>query len=453
MLEDRVFGIVGLGKSGRAVLEFLTKRGIKVVAIDDNLDLEMLKNKYPKGVEFYDMHIPDDVLDSIDLLVVSPGVSLSHPVVKKVSDGKKEIMGEMELAYRYKKDGYIVAVTGTNGKTTTSYIISDILKTWGKNTVLAGNVGTPFISVIDRDYDFIVLEVSSFQLETISAFKPDMAILLNASEDHIDRHGSRETYFDIKKRIFKNQCKEDTAILNQDDARIRALSDVLVSKVFLFGEGKRYRNTYAYISDDEIVIHGEKKDLRININRLRNRARPFIYNMMAGTLAASVLGAPYDAIEKVAYSFTPLPHRMEYVDTIGGVEFINDSKATNPDAVFWALSTFPNHSVILIMGGKDKNLSFEKIRDILDKKVKSLILMGQAREKLNRVLSFSPTYVVDSMKEAVEIAYKIAQKGDRVLLSPGCTSWDMYKNFEERGEDFKNCVKRLKERNNEGTGA
>ncbi len=446
MLENKIFGLVGLGKSGRAVLEFLNKKGVKVVAIDDNLDVGNLKNKYPEGVEFYDMYVPNDVLDKLDTLVVSPGVPLSHPVVKRVEKNKKEIIGEIELAYRYKKGGYIVAVTGTNGKTTTSYIIYEILKGWGKNSVLAGNIGTPFISVIDRDYDFIVLEVSSFQLETISTFKPDIALLLNASEDHLDRHGSKESYFDIKKRIFKNQCKEDIAILNQEYPHIKKFSDILIPEVFLFGEEKRYKNTYGYIKDNRIIIERKKGKLKLEIEKLKNYAKPFVYNMMAGALAASVLGAPYEVIEKIAYSFRPLPHRMEYVDKIRGVEFINDSKATNPDAVFWALSTFPDHSVVLIMGGKDKALSFDKLKEVLAKKVKVLILMGQAKEKLRRELLFSPTYSVDNMGEAVELAYRVSEKGDKVLLSPGCTSWDMYRNFEERGEDFKRYVMGLKEK-------
>ncbi len=445
-MSEKCFGILGLGITGKAVLDFLSDQNAKIYVIDDNLGkrFDTLEKSYEPNVKFHFGKEFSNIADRIDTLIVSPGISLSHPIVQEVAKRKKEVIGEIELAYRNKGNEYIIGVTGTNGKTTTTLLITEILHRAGKKVVPGGNIGTPFISLIRKNYEYIVLEVSSFQLETIHTFKPDMALFLNISEDHLDRHKDMDTYFNIKKRIFKNQCRKDIAILNQDYPMIRSLKEFLLSRVFLFGRKREYEDTYAYIKNNRIIIEGEMGHIKLDIDKFKVSGAPFLYNVMAASLSAYLLGIDRDVIKEVVYHFSPLPHRMEMVGTVEGRVFINDSKATNPDAVFWALSSFEG-KIILIMGGKDKDLSFKKLIPLLKKKVKVLILTGEAREKLKRELDFPDVFLVDSVKEAVNKAFELSDRGDVILFSPGCTSWDRYKNYEERGDDFKKWVKNLRE--------
>ncbi len=447
-MEEKGFGILGLGISGEALLDFLSKKGKKVYAIDDRERGEVEKridlSRY-KDVDFFlgeDKNIP---LEGISTLIISPGIPMEHPVVKEALKRKIEVIGEIEFAYRNKKSGYIIAITGTNGKTTTTSMIGKILERAGKNVTVAGNVGRPFISVVDRDYDFIVLEISSFQLEGVSSFRPDMALFLNISLDHLDRHKDMESYFNIKKRIFKNQRPGDMSILGQDYPALLRLKDELPTKVYLFGMEKKYRKTSAYLVGDEIHISDGEREFIIDKSELKNRSIPFVLNAMAASLSTFLLGVSEDIIREALRNFSSLPHRMEDVEVLDGVRFINDSKATNPDAVLSALSNFNEKSVILIMGGQDKDLSFEGLREEISRKVKLLILMGQAQNKIAKEVGYNNIYFATGMKDAVYTAYEKAHIGDVVLLSPGCTSWDMYSNYEVRGDDFKRWVKKIKD--------
>ncbi len=441
------FGVLGLGISGGALLDFLSKRGEKIYAIDDqkkeSIEKKIDLSRY-RDVDFFlggDKEIP---FEDIDALIISPGIPFEHPVVKEALERKIEVIGEIEFAYRNKKGGYVIAVTGTNGKTTTTSMIGEILNRAGKNVVVAGNVGRPFISVVDRDYDFIVLEVSSFQLEGISSFRPDMALFLNISLDHLDRHKDMESYFDAKKRIFENQRSGDISILGQDSQILVKLKDELPTRVYLFGMEKRYKKTSAYLIGDEIHISNGERDFIIDKNELKNRSMPFVLNVMAASLSTFLLGISEDIIRESLRGFSPLPHRMEDVGELEGVHFINDSKATNPDAVLSALSTFEKKNVILIMGGQDKALSFEGLKDEINKKVKLLILMGQAKNKIAKEVGYDNIYFATCMGDAVYTAYERSHKGDIVLLSPGCTSWDMYSNYRARGDDFKRWVEKIR---------
>ncbi len=447
-MKEKGCGILGLGISGEALLDFLSKKGKKVYAIDDRERGEVEKridlSRY-KDVDFFlgeDKNIP---LEGISTLIISPGIPMEHPVVKEALKRKIEVIGEIEFAYRNKKSGYIIAITGTNGKTTTTSMIGKILERAGKNVTVAGNVGRPFISVVDRDYDFIVLEISSFQLEGILTFRPEMALLLNISLDHLDRHKNMESYFNIKKRIFKNQRPGDISILGQDSPALLGLKDALPTKVYLFGMEKRYRKTSAYLVGDEIYISNGEREFIIDKGELKNRSIPFVLNAMAASLSTFLLGVSEDIIREALRNFSSLPHRMEDVEVLDGVRFINDSKATNPNAVLSALSNFNEKSVILIMGGQDKDLSFEGLREEISRKVKLLILMGQAQNKIAKEVGYNNIYFATGMEDAVYTAYEKAHIGDVVLLSPGCTSWDMYSNYEVRGDDFKRWVKKIKD--------
>ena len=449
MFDYKKVAILGFGKTGQAVLDFLYDydKDISIVVIDRKKKEEItetsLLDKYSK-VRFVFGEGGKVVVDDIDLFVVSPGIPLSHPVLKEAKSKGKEIIGEIEFATWFKKSGYLIAVTGTNGKTTTTALIGEVLKKAGKDVVIAGNIGKPYISVIKDPHEFIVLEVSSFQLETIKSFKPDMAIFLNISEDHLDRHGNIDVYFSIKKRIFKNQTKNDIAILNQDDIRLKKLKKDLSANVFFFGRRKESENTISYIDGNSIVFSSKERKIVIDRSKIRFFTMPFIYNILAAGSALFLLDIPEDVIIDGISSFSPLPHRMEDIGIFDGIRFINDSKATNPDAVSWALSGLLNN-IILIMGGEDKDLSFKFLSPHIQEKVKVLIIMGDSKEKIAKEIDFKPSFFAQDMQEAISIVKKKAQKGDTVLLSPGCTSWDMYRDYKERGEDFKRWVKKLYE--------
>jgi UDP-N-acetylmuramoylalanine--D-glutamate ligase len=341
----------------------------------------------------------------------------------------------------------IIAITGTNGKTTTTLMIGQMFKNAGKNAFVGGNVGNALTNLLlsREKYQCVVCEVSSFQLETIKKFKPNVAIILNLTADHLDRHGSMESYKAFKGRIFENQTSADYLILNADDPLLASYGEQAKSRVLYFKkcppsrspQGICYEEPYFYLASKQ-VGKGQFRTDKIQILGTHNRE-----NFMAAILAAKIFKCSNEAIQRTLDTFEGVPHRLEYVKTRGYVDFYNDSKATNVDSVIRSLESFQK-PLILIMGGRDKGGNFEVLRPLIQKKVKILILMGEAKEKINRAIGdYTETFVIGTLEEAVFMAYQKSRRGDVILFSPGCASFDEFKNYEERGNRFKGLLRDL----------
>ena len=429
--------VIGAGKSGVASARLLKKLGADVllseakwISPDVREELKML------GVRFEEGGHSDRILNS-DLIVPCPGVPLTNPWITRARAIGIPVMGELELGYRFLSSP-MVAVTGTNGKSTVVSWIAHIMRKSG--AIACGNIGHPLTS-LSWAKDPLVVEVSSFQLETVIDFRPRVALILNLDQDHFDRHGTFEAYRRAKSRIFENQKEEDHLILNYDDPYLRSLEKDARSQVHYFSIERAVRGIY--VEGNKIVLEEDEKLELLPTESLALFGFHNLQNALASALASYLMGTPLEEIREGLRSFRGLPHRLEYVGEIEGVKFINDSKGTNPHAVLWALKSI-DEPVILIMGGEDKGLDFTSLREIVEKKVKKLILIGVSRNKLRAV--FEGTVELSeagNLEDAVELAFREAERGDVVLLSPGCSSFDMFKNYRERGERFKNAVRRL----------
>lgn len=383
------------------------------------------------------------VFDS-ELIVVSPGVPADTGIVREAKSRGIPVWPEVELAYRICK-GKIIGVTGSNGKTTTTTLLGEILKKGMRSTFVCGNIGHPFISVASKvPVDgYAVVELSSFQLELIEEFRPDIALFLNISPDHLDRHGDLATYIAAKMRIFENQMSCDKAIINYDDVTLRDSCNHLKAKTSWYSV-QRPLEDGIWADPDGDLMAGTTKMMasrQLKIKGVHN-----LSNACAAALAALEVGIGIDDIVDVLKSFPGVEHRLEPVRLIGGVSFINDSKGTNIDSVHWALQAV-SAPVILIAGGKDKGSDFSSVNDLIEQKVKCAVLMGQAASKIMGIWEkITECRTAGNMEEAVEVAFGCAVKGDTVLLSPGCASFDMFEDFEHRGRVFKKAVEKLASR-------
>ncbi len=381
-----------------------------------------------------------EILDeyNIDLIIVSPGVPLNIPLLEYAREKNIEIIGDIEFFYRFFPSNVYVGITGTDGKTTTTTLIYELIKT-EKKTHLGGNIGVPifeFYNEIKKD-DIVVVEISSFQLEAIDTFKPHVGLFLNLFEDHLDRYSSMEEYLKAKKRIFKNQTDQDYAIVNLDSPYYEKIVDGVKSKILTFSTNRE--DADIYFKENAIFYN---KSSFINRDEILLKGMHNVENCMAAILAAKIIGISDETIKKVIRSFKGVEHRIEFVRNIDGVDYYNDSKSTTVNALEKALLSF-DKPIILIAGGKDKGLDFTKIKSLAQSKLKALILIGEAKEKINRELGFSNTLYSDSLESAVNIAKGLSKVGDVVLLSPGCASFDMFKNYEERGRTFKEIINKL----------
>ncbi len=440
-LENKKVLVVGLGKTGVASIQFLLSRGAEVVATDikttEELAGPLKKIEQLKVKVDIDGHRDETFLNN-DLIVVSPGVPLTLGPVKKAIDSGIEVISEIELAYRYVKKP-IIAVTGTNGKTTTTTLIAKILEHSGKKVFLGGNIGFPLISCVDElgDKEYIVAELSSFQLEGVSRFRAHISIILNFSEDHLDRYENFQEYVEAKSRILLNQQSSDYAIFNADDQLVLGLEGRTEAGVCFFGEKNRGK-TGIYGEKDVLFYRGftgVKEEFSLLKTKLKGKQN--CQNIMAAVMAAKICGCSKGDIQEAIDKFSGLEHRMEFVGEVEQVDYYNDSKATNVGAVIPALASF-REPVILIAGGRDKGLDFEPLKDLVQEKVKLLILLGEAKEKIFRVMeNLTEISLVSSLDEAVILAKKKARPKDVVLLSPGCASFDMFSGYEARGRFFK----------------
>ena len=448
-LDGRNVLVVGLARTGEATAAFLLRRGARVTVTESKSRAELgskAETWVRRGVTLEaGGHTPAAFLEA-DLIIPSPGVP-RLPEIAAARDRGIPVWSEIELASRFLK-GSIVGLTGTNGKSTTTTLLHRILKDAGRPAFLAGNIGTPLISFVDRSRDdhLYVTEISSFQLEYIHAFRARLALVLNLSGNHLDWHGTMDDYAAAKAKLVLGQKAGDAAVLNREDARVWAWKEAAVSDVFAFS-GKRPVRRGAFVRDGWVVVRdgGDERRIlpvsEIKLPGLHNRE-----NVLAAAAAARLLGIAPSRIRASVRGFRGLEHRLEPVATVGGVSFINDSKATTVDATLKALAGF-TRPVVLILGGKDKGSDFRPLRKAVRRGVKAVVLVGSAREKIREALAGTvPLIEADTYPEVVRAARAAAAPGDIVLLAPACTSWDMFRNFEERGRVFKREVRRLARR-------
>jgi len=439
--------VAGLGKTGIATIRFLLKHGAKVKASDSKRAEEIsgsLEELEKLNVEVETGGHRIETFMNCDLIVTSPGVPLKIDPIQEAASSGIEVISEIELAYRY-LNCPIIAITGTNGKTTTTTLIGNILRDSGKKVWVGGNIGFPLIAGIDHGQksEYVVAELSSFQLEGIKEFKPYISVLLNVSEDHLDRYDTFQDYLEAKTRIFLNQENADYAILNGDDPHVRGWADKIKAKKIYFSHSKIIE-IGAHMENDLLVYRGLEGEIEnINLNGTKVKGKHNRENIMVSMMVARICGCLPEKIQDTILKFPGLEHRMEFVKEIDQVAYYNDSKATNVGAMVMAMESF-QEPIILIAGGKDKGLDFSPLKDLIKKRVKLLILFGEAREKINQILgNFTTTRLVGNLEEAVTLARAKASPNDVVLFSPGCASFDMFINYEERGKLFKNLVKNL----------
>jgi UDP-N-acetylmuramoylalanine--D-glutamate ligase len=437
-LEGKRAMVIGLGVSGLAAARFLAARGAVLVMSDSRPDIP--RDQLPPG----DLHLgPEDPawLRGIDLVIVSPGVPSTSVLIRAARDARIPLIGELELGCRFLR-APVVAVTGTNGKSTVTVMLGEIFKTAGMRTFAGGNLGTPLVNAADLDLDVAVIEVSSYQLETIEKFKPKVAVHLNLTEDHLDRYPSLAEYAGAKARIFENQDEKDWAILNRDDPEVWKLADTVRSRIFSFGMDSPTAPAI-WPEAGDLVFHDGRRDGGIVMKDFRLPGSHNLANAMAAAAAALALDVSPNLIERAFASFPGLPHRLEFVRDRAGVTWIDDSKGTNVGAVAEALAAVPA-PVILIAGGVDKGGGYAPLRAPLERKVKLLILIGAARDKMRAALSGATAIeCVATLGEAVRIAAANSRRGDTVLLSPACSSFDQFSNYAERGRIFQKLVRAL----------
>jgi len=433
--------VIGLGKTGTATARFLSLQGADVVVTDEKAPSEVkdvLNQMHGEGVKFQFRPCTPDILSDVEMVIPSPGVPPFHPMLVEAVRTSKPVLSELELACRFLKRP-MIAITGTNGKTTTTTLIGEILANSGISVFVGGNIGTPLIDYVGslQPDDYVVVEVSSFQLQWIRDFRPDVAVLLNVTADHVDYHGTFAEYRRVKERIFKNQTTQDLAILNADDNDAGAPSHRPAAKIAYFSSSRRLPQGI-FLDGRQIVyrpLAGEPETYPMDMVKIPGVHN--IENVMAAVMAARWAGCSRETIIKTVGHFRGIAHRIEYAGDKNGILFYDDSKATNVGAVLRALESF-SRPVVLLMGGRDKQGDFEMLTAIVEKRVKTLILFGEAREKINALLGgLVETYQAATLREAMTLAWRSAASGDVVLLAPGCASFDEFKDYKERGDVFK----------------
>ncbi|CEQ27824.1 UDP-N-acetylmuramoyl-L-alanine--D-glutamate ligase [Paraclostridium sordellii] len=450
-LNNKIVLLVGLAKTGVSTIKKLDKLGAKII-VNDIKSKDQLKDIIKQienldSVEYILGHHLEDI-SNIDLTIVSPGVPLDLPFIKKLQSENINIIGEVELAYKLSKNPTFVGITGTNGKTTTTSLVGEIFKKASKDSYIVGNIGNPVIDTVDLtdENSFLITELSSFQLESIEDFKPRVSTIINITEDHLNRHHTMENYINAKANIFKNQDANDFCILNYDDEIVRELGNKTNAKVLYFSQKEKVSQGSYLDDNNNIVIKVNDKEIKLlNKDELSLPGNHNLENCMAAILMSYVLGIDLEIIKDTLKTFKSVEHRLEFVTDKDGIMFVNDSKGTNPDSTIKAITSY-DKPIVLIAGGKDKQSDFTEMISYATKNVKALVLLGETADKIEqtaKLQGMNNIFRVSDMKEAVKTAYKLAQSGDVVLLSPACASWDMYPNFEARGLDFKENIYNL----------
>ena len=442
--------VVGTGKSGVAAVNLLNHVGAQVTLLEGNASLssEEIMKRFPKEAEF-DLiigELPEQKMNSIDFVILSPGVPTDLPFVVKLQENNIPVWGEIELAYLCGK-GKLFAITGTNGKTTTTALTGEIMKTYFKSVFVVGNIGLPYTEYAAemKDESVTVAEVSSFQLETINKFHPQISAILNITPDHLNRHHTMECYVETKARIAKNQNKDEICVLNYEDEYLKKIAKDIPAKVFWFSS-EHILEQGIWLDGEKIMYNDGSETIEIcTIHDMKLLGKHNYENVMAAVAIAMHAGVPLDCIRKAVKEFNAVEHRIEYVKEVNGVKYYNDSKGTTPDAAIKAVEAMVRPTVV-IGGGYDKDSSYDEWIASFGDKVKALVLLGQTRDKIAaaaKKAGFENVIMTDSLEEAVKVSSKQAVSGDAVLLSPACASWGMFKNFEERGKLFKEYVNSL----------
>ena len=446
--------IIGLGKTGIATARFLAKSGSRVLITDEKQASELENAINALGDLTVELELGKQaphILSAVDFIVPSPGVPPFHNLLTEAQTKEIPIVSEIELAYQFLEKP-IIAITGTNGKTTTTRLIGDILVHGGKKIFVGGNIGNPLIEFVDgsRDADYLVVEVSSFQLQWINLFHPHISVLLNITHDHLDYHVSFEEYRLAKERIFANQISSDCAVLNADDPSTDSLSEKIKSDIMYFSSS-RMLDDGIFIDNDSVHWRDRQgKDEKYPIDNIQLQGNHNLENIMASILVARQCGCTQDSVKEALEAFTGLPHRMEFVGERDGVQFYNDSKGTNVGAVKRALETF-SKPVILLLGGRDKGGDFSILSGLIRERVKELIIFGEARKQIDdHIGGIVTTHMVEGLKASTFRAWEASSAGDIVLLSPGCASFDEFTSYGERGNYFKELVKQIIDRGEEG---
>lgn len=439
--------VIGIGKTGLATAAFLSKRGVHVLVTDEKPPAQwgeartFLEN-LPTEVAI--APYGPEILAGVDLVVPSPGIYPANAILQEAVRREVEVLSELELAGRFLKTP-MVAITGTNGKTTTTSLIGEILRKAGKKVFVGGNIGEPLIGYTDgpQDAEWAVIEVSSFQLQWARDFHPKIAHLLNVTPDHIDYHGSMQAYREMKERIFACQTPGDLAILNGDENDALSLAERLPARVEFFSSSRPV--TSGMFREGKTLVHirpdGNRDAYPLEMIHLPGKHN--MENVMAAVMAARACGCSSAEIEKAVAEFRGLPHRIEFVSEKNGVRFYDDSKGTNVGAVLRAVESF-TEPLVLLLGGRDKEGDFDSLIPSIKKKVRETVIFGEAREKIHSLIGKEvKTTVCPTLKEALQTAYRMASPGDAVLLSPGCSSFDEFKNYKDRGDRFQEWVKQL----------
>ena len=441
-ISGKLVAVIGYGKSGKAALELLKKLGAKRVIYDQKLDVKDTDIDAERKISG---DFKEGNWEGVQCAVFSPGVPVFGEIGDFFREKKIPIIGEIELGYMVEK-GEVMAITGTNGKTTTTTLVGEIMKAYNEKTFVVGNIGNPYTLEADKTTEdsVTVAEISSFQLESTDTFCPKVSAILNITPDHLNRHGTMEKYEETKLSITKNQKKDQYCILNYEDERLRRAADRLPCQVEFFSSRQKIDNGMYKDSQGNLVRTRDGKVL-LNQKETRLPGDHNAENIMAALLMVEKMGVPDEIAIRVTKDFQPVEHRVEYVATVNGVEYYNDSKGTNPDAAIKGIMSM-DRSTILIGGGYDKGGSFKDWIRSFDGKVKCLLLLGATKERIAeeaKECGFFDYKFVDSLEEAVKVAYELAQSGEAVLLSPACASWDMFDSYEQRGTMFKDYVRSL----------
>ncbi|MGZ3509374.1 MAG: UDP-N-acetylmuramoyl-L-alanine--D-glutamate ligase [Vulcanimicrobiaceae bacterium] len=449
--------VIGLGRSGQASVDVLRSRGATVFATDEKPLAELgeaIAQTEARGAQFIAPADIEQLLPRVTLAVLSPGVPLNGELVRRVQDANVPVFSEIEVAYRLCK-APIIAVTGTKGKSTTTSLIGHLLRSCGRTVYVGGNIGNPLIREVlnASPDDWVVAEVSSFQLESIRAFKPRVSVILNISADHLDRYYSMDEYEEAKFRIFANQSERDAFVGNLDDERVAALhwqdeSNRVRARQLWFTMRDHHERATMYMRDGTIMyapIAGDPRPVPVmHRDEIPLAGEHNVQNVMAALLAALAIGLQPKELRDAVMSFEPMAHRLQPIDEIDGVLYVDDSKATNPGSVIAALHAY-DRPVVLIAGGKSKNTDFAELGRAIDHRAKSVILIGEAAPELSGVIKHTTKRNAMSMADAVQMARSLSEAGDVVLLSPACASFDMFKSAEDRGEQFTAAVASLRE--------
>ena len=449
-LQGKKVLVFGSGKSGIGASDLLAKVGAFPVIYDGNAETDkdavVHKTDGTYSVTVYAGELPKEVQDSLDLVVLSPGVPTDLPLVKSFYEQGLPVWGEVELAYRV-GNGEVLAITGTNGKTTTTALLGKIMQDARESVFVVGNIGTPYTSkaLEMKPNSVTVAEISSFQLETIDEFAPKVSAILNITEDHLNRHHTMEEYIRVKELITENQGTEDVCVLNYEDEVLREFGKHLTPRVVYFSSGRKL-DEGIYLDGNKIILKdGEKEIEVVKTEDLKLLGKHNFENVMAAVAMAYYDGVSLDSIRKSICEFTAVAHRIEYVTEKKGVVYYNDSKGTNPDAEIKGIQAM-NRPTLLIGGGYDKQSGYDEWIEAFDGKVRYLVLIGQTKEKIKEAAEkhgFHDIILCEDLKEAVKVCEEKAQPGDAVLLSPACASWGQFDNYEQRGDMFKEYVRNL----------